>query len=1044
MIRAGGRALVVALAVLTVLASAGLAVAAASGSGGDARSALPTDVVTILANGTISPANAPISRSGETYTLSSPLNGSLLVLASGVTVDGAGRLINYEGGGPDGDGAAVTLLNTSGDLVEQVRSANATIGILANDTTAATIRDDPVTGTSYSLEVIGSSGTTLTGDGVANGSIGGTGLMIQYSSDVLATGNIAAGDAVGFYVLNSTDVTLDGNFANHTGADGIIIEGSTDVVADDNQLDGARSALVAEFAVDVDVSSGIVANDDNGNGTPDGFYAYESDDLAFEDDNASFADQGFYFYGVTNGLASGDSAFETNTAFISNYGSNVSFLDNSAPRTVTAFEFDSDDGLLVQGNDAPLASEYGLSAYLSTNVTIAGNDLAEVGGVGVELKESAAVTVTDNNLSSFDDFGVADDEPYGLVSVAGNDIAHASSTTGTGVYIYEGYGALTVSGNELDRNEYGIEASASSGAITVTANNISKSSEDAFMLVGTSGAVSVTGNDLADPSVAGVAAYGLDAGSLTVTDNDVDDAVNAVYDDEDAFGYVPFEADNNTATGASQGVVAFGVEGPVTVLDNDVSHSRIYGILAEDCEDGPTLISGNNASDAGNQGIFAEENLNVTISDNTAVNVSDAAVAVDEDAGQDVVIGNDLARAHTYGIYDVENRQGGSVIEGNNVGGSADALDLEDCAFPTVVDGNDFADSGSTEAVACLLSSYAANDQLNDSTISFTNDTIGLFYHNDLNSTAFNASGNIVGGGSWNAPYPVGGNYWTGYRGTDERSGPGQDLPGADGIGDTPYTVGPATDRYPLMVPWIAATITFEETGLPSGTTWSVTFDGTTDRAASGAAIVFEQVNGASTPFNYSIATSSRNYTTSAPSGSGTEDGADQVITVPFAVLASSVLYAVVFIESGLPAGYAWSVTLNGTTLTTTGSSITFHLPDGEYAYTVTLPSGYSASPSSGHVDVSGGSVTESITVTSTSSPGTSGTSSGGTLTNPLSAGLLVGLLAAIVLALVGWILYVRGRKPPPMSTAPPPASGVPPPAPPVPPVPPPPPPPAA
>ena len=53
----------------------------------------------------------------------------------------------------------------------------------------------------------------------------------------------------------------------------------------------------------------------------------------------------------------------------------------------------------------------------------------------------------------------------------------------------------------------------------------------------------------------------------------------------------------------------------------------------------------------------------------------------------------------------------------------------------------------------------------------------------------------------WNADYPLGGNYWSNYSGTDEFSGPGQDQEGADGFGDTPYSNGMAIDYYPLVEP---------------------------------------------------------------------------------------------------------------------------------------------------------------------------------------------------------------------------------------------------
>jgi parallel beta-helix repeat protein len=59
---------------------------------------------------------------------------------------------------------------------------------------------------------------------------------------------------------------------------------------------------------------------------------------------------------------------------------------------------------------------------------------------------------------------------------------------------------------------------------------------------------------------------------------------------------------------------------------------------------------------------------------------------------------------------------------------------------------------------------------------------------------------------SWDNGYPDGGNYWSDYDGDDEYGGPGQNLSGSDGIGDTPYDIdndlggisGPQ-DNYPMM-----------------------------------------------------------------------------------------------------------------------------------------------------------------------------------------------------------------------------------------------------
>ncbi len=45
-------------------------------------------------------------------------------------------------------------------------------------------------------------------------------------------------------------------------------------------------------------------------------------------------------------------------------------------------------------------------------------------------------------------------------------------------------------------------------------------------------------------------------------------------------------------------------------------------------------------------------------------------------------------------------------------------------------------------------------------------------------------------------------NYWSDYKGVDERSGPNQDQPGSDGIGDTLYIINDRNvEKYPLMEP---------------------------------------------------------------------------------------------------------------------------------------------------------------------------------------------------------------------------------------------------
>ncbi len=82
------------------------------------------------------------------------------------------------------------------------------------------------------------------------------------------------------------------------------------------------------------------------------------------------------------------------------------------------------------------------------------------------------------------------------------------------------------------------------------------------------------------------------------------------------------------------------------------------------------------------------------------------------------------------------------------------------------------------------------------------NSFFNKLYHNNIINNTVNAvdeCGNI-----WNDTYPSGGNYWSDYWGDDLYSGPNQDIPGSDGIGDVPYEIPceHGTDWYPLINPW--------------------------------------------------------------------------------------------------------------------------------------------------------------------------------------------------------------------------------------------------
>ena len=157
-------------------------------------------------------------------------------------------------------------------------------------------------------------------------------------------------------------------------------------------------------------------------------------------------------------------------------------------------------------------------------------------------------------------------------------------------------------------------------------------------------------------------------------------------------------------------------------------------------------------------------------------------------------------------------------------------------------------------------------------------------------------------------------------------------------------------------------TVTFTESGLPSGSTWYVNMTDHDSGTITGSSYFFSLANGS---YSYTISISDKTYSPSPYSGSFTVNGANVSESVAF----SEVTYVVTFIETGLPSGTSWSVTFNGTTLSSTTNTISFTAANGTYSYSIGSISDYKVSPSSGSITVNGKNVSQSITFTSSSPP---------------------------------------------------------------------------
>ncbi len=148
--------------------------------------------------------------------------------------------------------------------------------------------------------------------------------------------------------------------------------------------------------------------------------------------------------------------------------------------------------------------------------------------------------------------------------------------------------------------------------------------------------------------------------------------------------------------------------------------------------------------------------------------------------------------------------------------------------------------------------------------------------------------------------------------------------------------------------------VTFFETGLPSGTIWFLNLSNGKSYNTTGNSIEIQIPNGS---YSYTIGTGNKEYAPTQYSGSFTVNGAPASESITF----NLVTYKITFSESGLSAGTTWYVTLNGITKSSSNNTIIFNEPNGSYYYTIQGISGYRTTNYSGSITVNGNSANENF-----------------------------------------------------------------------------------
>lgn len=154
----------------------------------------------------------------------------------------------------------------------------------------------------------------------------------------------------------------------------------------------------------------------------------------------------------------------------------------------------------------------------------------------------------------------------------------------------------------------------------------------------------------------------------------------------------------------------------------------------------------------------------------------------------------------------------------------------------------------------------------------------------------------------------------------------------------------------------VVYSVTFTQTGLPTGTSWSVDLNGSVS-SSTGATIGFTEING-----TYGFLVTSTNKSWSPTPSQGTVSVAGGSVTDQVVFVLQG--FTVTFFRptAGLPHLQLWDVKLNGVLSSTNTTHVFFYnIPNGSYPFVVGSIPGYMATPSSGTVNVTGNSPSQEI-----------------------------------------------------------------------------------
>jgi len=244
------------------------------------------------------------------------------------------------------------------------------------------------------------------------------------------------------------------------------------------------------------------------------------------------------------------------------------------------------------------------------------------------------------------------------------------------------------------------------------------------------------------------------------------------------------------------GIYLYGSSGS-TVKDNEASHISPYAIFVVSSTE--NTVNDNDLA-YNRRGIYLLASTNNTVYDNKVTYNYEFGIVLWHSKLNSISDNNVTYNRYGITFYESSN----NTIYDNHVAYNQIGVYLWRCDNTTIGYNNITFNGFGTYLYGSFNTTVEGNYFVRNSPygIVIIDSSDNFIYHNNFISNESQVY-SVTSISTWDKRYPFGGNYWSDYSGTDNYKGPDQNLPGGDGIGDSPYNIDATNlDRYPLMGPW--------------------------------------------------------------------------------------------------------------------------------------------------------------------------------------------------------------------------------------------------